>query len=201
MDLSLYLPQLIAFLQVVVIDLVLAGDNAVVVGMAAAGLPKDQRLKAVGIGIAVATIARIIFALAATQLLQILGLLLAGGPEQNDALDARLGFRGFPVKHFQKKAASPPFFSCLNGKEIRPVFKPAGQFSCLTHVPATFTGSQRRQLSRKTSAAARTAGCENLAAAGGSHTGAEAMTTLADELGRLVSTLRHLFNTAVCGPS
>lgn len=79
MDLSLYLPQLIAFLQVVVIDLVLAGDNAVVVGMAAAGLPKDQRLKAVGIGIAVATIARIIFALAATQLLQILGLLLAGG--------------------------------------------------------------------------------------------------------------------------
>ncbi len=79
MDLSLYMPQLIAFLQVVVIDLVLAGDNAVVVGMAAAGLPKDQRLKAVGIGIAVATIARIVFALAATQLLQILGLLLAGG--------------------------------------------------------------------------------------------------------------------------
>ncbi|CUX09802.1 Ribonuclease P protein component [Agrobacterium deltaense RV3] len=115
--------------------------------------------------------------------------------------DARLGFRGFPVKHFQKKGASPPFFSCLNGKEIRPVFKPAGQFSCLTHVPATFTGSQRRQLSRKTSAAARTAGCENLAAAGGSHTGAEAMATLADKLGRLVSTLRHLFNTAVCGPS
>jgi YjbE family integral membrane protein len=78
-DFSLYAPQLIAFLQVVVIDLVLAGDNAVVVGMAAAGLPKDQRLKAVGIGIAVATIARIAFALVATQLLQIIGLLLAGG--------------------------------------------------------------------------------------------------------------------------
>lgn len=115
--------------------------------------------------------------------------------------DPRFGLRGLPVKHFQKKGAPPPFFPRLNGKELRPVFKPAGSFFCLTHVPATFIGPQRRQLSRQTCAAARTAGCENLAAAGGSHAGTETMTTLANKLGRLVGTLRHLFNTAVCGPS
>ncbi|CUX25769.1 hypothetical protein J2S88_002093 [Agrobacterium tumefaciens] len=115
--------------------------------------------------------------------------------------DARLGFRGFPVKHFQKKGASPPFFPRLNGKKLRPVFKPAGVFFSLAHVPTTFIGPQARQLSRQTCAAARTAGCENLATAGGSHAGTETMTTLANKLGRLVSTLRHLFNTAVCGPS
>jgi len=68
-----------AFLQVVMIDLVLAGDNAVVVGMAAAGLPQDQRRKAILVGIAAATLLRIAFALAATYLLAITGLLLAGG--------------------------------------------------------------------------------------------------------------------------
>ncbi|MDH7802743.1 hypothetical protein P3T31_002795 [Rhizobium sp. AN70] len=115
--------------------------------------------------------------------------------------DPRFGFRGFPVEDFQKKGASPPLFPRLNGKKIRPVFKPAGQFFCLAHVPATFIGPQRRQLSRQTCAAARTAGCENFATAGSSHTGTETMTTLADKLGRLVGTLRHLFNTAVCGPS
>ncbi len=63
----------------IVIDLVLAGDNALVVGMAAAGLPKEQRLKVVAIGIAVATVLRIVFALGVTYLLAIIGLLLAGG--------------------------------------------------------------------------------------------------------------------------
>ena len=53
-----------AFLQVVMIDLVLAGDNAVVVGMADAGLPQDQRRKAILVGIAAATLLRIAFALA-----------------------------------------------------------------------------------------------------------------------------------------
>jgi YjbE family integral membrane protein len=68
-----------ALLQVIMIDLVLAGDNAIVIGLAAAGLPKEQRSRAILIGIAAATILRIIFAAATTQLLQIVGLLLAGG--------------------------------------------------------------------------------------------------------------------------
>jgi YjbE family integral membrane protein len=66
-------------LQVVLIDLVLAGDNAVVVGLAAAGLPQAQRVKAILIGIVAATILRMLFAGLATQILQIVGLLLAGG--------------------------------------------------------------------------------------------------------------------------
>jgi YjbE family integral membrane protein len=68
-----------AFLQVIMIDLVLAGDNAVVIGLAAAGLPKEQRGKAILIGIIAATILRIIFALMTTVLLGIIGLLIAGG--------------------------------------------------------------------------------------------------------------------------
>lgn len=72
-------PALVAFLQVIMIDLVLAGDNAIVIGLAAAGLPKDQRTKAIVIGIAAATVLRIGFAGITTQLLQIVGLLFAGG--------------------------------------------------------------------------------------------------------------------------
>ncbi|MCO6186172.1 YjbE family putative metal transport protein [Rhizobium sp. L1K21] len=68
-----------AFLQVIMIDLVLAGDNAIVIGMAAAGLDKHLRAKAILIGILVATVLRIGFALIATQLLEFTGLLLAGG--------------------------------------------------------------------------------------------------------------------------
>ncbi len=71
--------ELTALLTVVAIDLVLAGDNAVVVGMAAAGLPAEQRKKAVLIGIAAAAGLRIIFAIFAVQLLDIIGLLFAGG--------------------------------------------------------------------------------------------------------------------------
>ena len=65
--------------QVVMIDLVLAGDNAVVIGLAAAGLPDKQRKRAILIGIVTATILRIVCATVAAQLLQVLGLLLAGG--------------------------------------------------------------------------------------------------------------------------
>jgi YjbE family integral membrane protein len=71
--------ELIALLSVVVIDLVLAGDNAVVVGMAAAGLPNELRHKAIMIGIAAAALLRILFAVFATKLLGIIGLTLAGG--------------------------------------------------------------------------------------------------------------------------
>jgi YjbE family integral membrane protein len=72
-------PEMVAFGQVILIDLVLAGDNAIVVGMAAAGLPAHQRNKVILIGIAAATVMRIGFALATTYLLSIVGLTLAGG--------------------------------------------------------------------------------------------------------------------------
>ena len=65
--------------QVIMIDLVLAGDNAVVIGLAAAGLPKEQRNKAILVGIIAATVLRIAFASVTLQLLEILGLLLVGG--------------------------------------------------------------------------------------------------------------------------
>jgi YjbE family integral membrane protein len=68
-----------ALLQVIAIDLVLAGDNAIVIGLAAAGLPAHQRNKAIVIGIVAATVLRIAFAAVTVQLLQIIGLLLVGG--------------------------------------------------------------------------------------------------------------------------
>ncbi len=71
--------QLGALLSVVIIDVVLAGDNAVVVGMAASGLPVEQRRRVIMLGIAIATALRILFAYFAAQLLVIIGLTLAGG--------------------------------------------------------------------------------------------------------------------------
>ena len=71
--------HLTALFQVIMIDLVLAGDNAIVIGLAAAGLPEGQRKKAILIGILAATALRIGFASVTVQLLQIIGLLLAGG--------------------------------------------------------------------------------------------------------------------------
>lgn len=71
--------DLAALAQVVLIDIALAGDNAVVVGLAVAGLPQQQRRTAILLGIAGATVIRIGFGLVALKLLEILGLLLAGG--------------------------------------------------------------------------------------------------------------------------
>jgi YjbE family integral membrane protein len=71
--------ELIALAQVVLVDLVLAGDNAIVVGIAVAGLPVQQRWRVMVLGIAAATLLRIVFAAFTVQLLQIIGLLLAGG--------------------------------------------------------------------------------------------------------------------------
>src|SRR6478735_7747108 len=71
--------QLAALGQVIAIDLVLAGDNAIVVGMAAAGVPKEQRRKVIFAGIGAAIVLRILFALITTQLLDVIGLTLAGG--------------------------------------------------------------------------------------------------------------------------
>jgi YjbE family integral membrane protein len=79
-DLSMMPPGAItAVLQVIMIDLVLAGDNAVVIGLAAAGLPPPQRSKAILVGIVAATVMRLAFAAVAVELLEIAGLLLAGG--------------------------------------------------------------------------------------------------------------------------
>jgi YjbE family integral membrane protein len=71
--------QAAALGQVMMIDLVLAGDNAIAVGLAAAALPVEQRRKAILIGLAAAVVLRIGFALITVQLLAIIGLLLAGG--------------------------------------------------------------------------------------------------------------------------
>lgn len=70
---------LTALAQVIAIDLVLAGDNAVVIGLAAAGLPREMRTRAILVGILAATVLRIIFALVASELMAITGLILAGG--------------------------------------------------------------------------------------------------------------------------
>ncbi|HEY8520809.1 MAG TPA: YjbE family putative metal transport protein [Gammaproteobacteria bacterium] len=72
-------PELLALAQVVLVDLVLAGDNAIVIGIAVAGLPMEQRTRVMVLGIGAATALRILFASVTVQLLQIIGLLLAGG--------------------------------------------------------------------------------------------------------------------------
>jgi YjbE family integral membrane protein len=81
MDLTAYLtPSAItAFFEILFIDIVLAGDNAIVVGALAAGLPAEQRRKVIMIGVLAALVLRIAFALVVTQLLQIVGLVFAGG--------------------------------------------------------------------------------------------------------------------------
>ncbi len=71
--------EIYALSQVLLVDLALAGDNAIVVGMVAASVPEHQRRKVIFIGIMIATVLRIVFSLGAVQLLQIIGLMLAGG--------------------------------------------------------------------------------------------------------------------------
>jgi YjbE family integral membrane protein len=74
-----FISQATALGQVLLMDLVLAGDNAVAVGLAAAALPQEQRKRAILIGLAAAVVMRIGFALITVQLLALVGLLLAGG--------------------------------------------------------------------------------------------------------------------------
>src|ERR1700687_3712708 len=73
------LEELSALVQVVVVDLVLAGHTPIIVGLVAASLPREQRAKVIMLGILAATALRIAFAVVTTQLLQIIGLTLAGG--------------------------------------------------------------------------------------------------------------------------
>ncbi|RWX78398.1 TerC family protein [Neorhizobium lilium] len=68
-----------ALLEVIAINLVLSGDNAIVIGLAAAGLPADMRRKAIIFGIAAATVLRLVFAAVTSYLLGIVGLQLLGG--------------------------------------------------------------------------------------------------------------------------
>src|SRR6478735_12604496 len=78
--LSLVTPAAIAaFFEILAIDIVLAGDNAIVVGALAAGLPPAQRRKVILVGVIAALVLRIVFALVVSQLLQVVGLVLAGG--------------------------------------------------------------------------------------------------------------------------
>ncbi len=79
MELAITPELLSSFVQVVLIDIALAGDNAVVIAMAAAGLPAGQRSRAIMFGIIAATVLRIAFASITVQLLQVVGLVLAGG--------------------------------------------------------------------------------------------------------------------------
>lgn len=72
-------PDIAALLTVIAIDVALAGDNALVVGMAAAGLPKALRQRAIVLGIAAAAVLRIVFAGLAQHLMQIVGMTIAGG--------------------------------------------------------------------------------------------------------------------------
>jgi YjbE family integral membrane protein len=67
------------FFSIVLIDIALAGDNAVVVGQLASGLPDAQKRRAIMVGVVLALVFRVVFALVAVKLLQIIGLLLAGG--------------------------------------------------------------------------------------------------------------------------
>ena len=66
-------------LQVVLVDLMLAADNAIVIGLAAASAPRAMRKRVIFFGIAAAAVLRIAFALLTVQLLQVIGLVLAGG--------------------------------------------------------------------------------------------------------------------------
>jgi YjbE family integral membrane protein len=81
MDLTSFVnaDALTALAEILVIDVVLAGDNAIVVGALAAGLPAEQRRKVIMIGVAAALVLRIGFALVVTQLMQLVGLIFAGG--------------------------------------------------------------------------------------------------------------------------
>ncbi|HEY2032967.1 MAG TPA: TerC family protein [Rhizomicrobium sp.] len=78
-DLHLLSPSLVALLQVILIDIVLAGDNAVVIGMAASRVPSIQRARVIFWGLAAAVVIRIVLAMLTATLLAVIGLMFAGG--------------------------------------------------------------------------------------------------------------------------
>ncbi len=74
-----WISELSAFFQVILVDLVLAGDNAIVIALVVANFPSRQRAQLLMMGICAATVVRVIFAVATVHLMQIVGLMLAGG--------------------------------------------------------------------------------------------------------------------------
>ena len=109
--------ELTALFSVIMIDIVLACDNVIVVGTAASGLPEAQRRKVIYIGVFLALIARIAFALLATQLLAIIGLLFAGGllllwvawKMWRDILPSRSGAEGETGPSCSRNSQNLPF--------------------------------------------------------------------------------------------
>ncbi len=103
-------------LQVILVDLMLAADNAIVIGLAAASVPAAMRPRVIMLGIAAAAILRILFALVTVQLLQIVGLVLAGGllllwvcwklwrelRSRNESTDSADGESGAPAKSLRQ---------------------------------------------------------------------------------------------------
>lgn len=103
MDQILSASALFALAEVLMIDIILAGDNAIVVGALAAGLPADQRKKVIAIGILAALVLRVGFALTVSALLGIVGLVLAGG-----LLLLWVAWRMYrELRHTQESAGSP----------------------------------------------------------------------------------------------
>lgn len=110
-----------AFVQVLMIDIMLAGDNAIVVGALAAGLPAQQRQKVIFIGIIAALVLRIGFALVVTQLMQIVGLILAGG-----LLLLWVAFKMWRELHPKRGGETPEDFSDDDISGLRPAKSFAG---------------------------------------------------------------------------
>ncbi len=103
MDALFSASALLALAEVLMIDVILAGDNAIVVGALAAGLPAEQRKKVILIGILAALVLRIGFALTVSALLSIVGLVLAGG-----LLLFWVAWRMYrELRHAQESAGSP----------------------------------------------------------------------------------------------
>lgn len=119
-----------ALLQVIMIDIVLAGDNAVAVGLAAAGLPRHQRRTAIVCGLAVAVVARISFAVLTTQLLGIVGLLFGGG-----ILLLSVGWKMWRELRAQAMAEEAAADAVLgNDPAIEPLVKPKTLREALTQI-------------------------------------------------------------------
>ena len=117
MDLSTLIEPaaLSALAQILMIDIVLAGDNAIVVGALAAGLPVAQRRKVILIGVAAALVLRIAFALIVSQLMGIVGLILAGG-----LLLLWVAWRMFRELRHQGESAGSPEIVGDEGSGMRP---------------------------------------------------------------------------------
>ncbi|PWG02500.1 TerC family protein [Sphingosinicella humi] len=111
----------VAFGQVLMIDIMLAGDNAIIVGALAAGLPADQRRKVILIGIGAALVLRILFALIVTQLMQIVGLIFAGG-----ILLLWVAWKMYRELHHSGESAGSPEISGDEHAGLRPAKSFAG---------------------------------------------------------------------------